>query len=78
MKKLINFINQMAGLSNAMDNELFVADSNGKILFVNNPVADLSGYSVNELKKLQLKDIDRKSTRLNPSHVSESRMPSSA
>ena len=41
---------------------------------------DFSGMSIDELNKFidKMKDEDRKSTRLNSSHIEESRMPSSA
>ena len=38
----------------------------------------LDGYSLSNTNRVLVKDEDRKSTRLNSSHVSESRMPSSA
>ena len=65
-------------------NELIVSrtDLKGIISYANETFAEISGYSVEELigKLHNYRDweTDRKSTRLNSSHITRSRMPSSA
>ena len=48
-----------------------------RLLWVSEPVQDFKSQALKDLIE-DMQDTDRKSTRLNSSHMSESRMPSSA
>ena len=50
----------------------------GFLLDVNASFVKLTGYAREELLTKTYQDLDRKSTRLNSSHIQKSRMPSSA
>ena len=72
----LQILGRRQSLANIMCNQQSVTQSRKKDLFVRNTMYDTGIYTASAGKRNKM--IDRKSTRLNSSHTTVSRMPSSA
>ena len=77
----------MRQLASSLAMPIFLVDASGNLLFYNEPAEQLLGSRFDETGEMSMKEWsslfapigeDRKSTRLNSSHIQKSRMPSSA